>query len=88
MRKHVVCLYLIDNESKAQPAKCVDETFVQASGLDAARKMAKELYASQGYKVRTVSFAADGKILVYTSGKVPYRRKRSIAASALGVSAK
>lgn len=87
MRKHVVCIYLIDRASKTgHAAQCIEETFVQASSLDTARTKARELVESKSYKVRTVSFGTNGKILVYTEGKVPYRRKRTIAASTLGVS--
>lgn len=89
MRKHVVCIMLIDRTSKTGgAAQCVEETFVEARGLDDAKKAASALSTSRGYKPRTVSFGTNGKILVYTEGKVPYKRKRSIAASTLGISAK
>jgi len=85
MRKHVVCLYLVDRATPGVSAKCIEETFVRASGHDNARKEAHAAVTKMGYKVRTVSFGTNGKILVYTEGKTPYRRKRVISASTLGI---
>ena len=82
--KHVVSLFLVDRVSDA--TQRLDDLFVKARGHDNARKAAGKAVEKLGYKVRTISFSTDGRILVYTEGLAPTRRKRTIAASSLGVS--
>ena len=82
--KHVVSLFLVDREKNT--TQRLDDLYVTARGHDNARKEARKAVEAMGYKVRTVSFSTDGRILVYTEGRVPYRRKRTVAASSLGVS--
>jgi hypothetical protein len=82
--KHVVSVFLVDRAEGT--TRQLEGTFVKAIGHDNARKAAREAVEAMGYGVRTVSFSTDGRILVYTEGLAPKRRKRSIAASTLGVS--
>jgi len=81
--KHTVSLFLVDR-AKGTTAR-LEDLYVRAIGHDNTRKAARKAVEAKGYSVRTVSFCTDGRILVYTEGLAPTRRKRSIAASNLGV---
>lgn len=83
--KHVVAIYEVPPPPSGAPLTLVEEGFVEGSNLDVAKAAAARFVEAKGkYKIRTLSFATDGRILVYVTKAGPYRRKRTIQASALG----
>ena len=79
--KHVVSVLEVQPGGNVVP---LFEDYVKSSNIDKAKTAVKELLAKRGgRKVRTISFATNGKILAYVVKVAPAKRMRYIAESTL-----